>query len=329
MIQRLLIILTLCSAAFGQITVHGISEVGDTSANSHTLQTVGAVAGDTIVLQLGTQGIGCPVTGATWSAGTATITTSGTGCVSVSNGTLICLGDTNPIGYNGCFPSTGSTGTTVSYALAGNPGTYVSSGGLYAGSVAPTDNAGNTYVEITGAQSWAYAHTYYAQNISLAAGSQPTITCALPTGFSGITCATVTVAGLLSSGNPVDQVAADFTHGLSTSLSFSTPAIGGTVSPEFIWAFAIINSVTGNATHTACGAPAFTNFDFGNHDGMGGYPPAYFVTSSTGTYCAGLLQNSSQAYWPITISFKGAGAVANNATTHGGKIIMGGKFITQ
>jgi hypothetical protein len=213
----------------------------------------------------------------------------------------------------------------MQYALAADPGGSATQ--LEAASidpVAPTDDSGNTYVFV--GRTYVSVAMYIASNISLHTGvTQPTITCALQTGLSGVTCGTIAVGGL-ATASVVDSVSSYVQRTGVTTVT--TPSIVGSVSPEFFVAFAGLFNLTGNST-SSCSGTTFTNYDVGNHDGIGGYPPAYFTSSSSGTYCANLSQNASGDAWPIVASFKGAGAVANNATTHGGKMVMGGKFITQ
>lgn len=67
-----------------------------------------------------------PVTGANWSSGTATLTTSNS---LVANDTVTVSG-VSPSAYNGTFAVTGATSTTISYALPNNPGIYSSGGSI-------------------------------------------------------------------------------------------------------------------------------------------------------------------------------------------------------
>jgi hypothetical protein len=80
------------------------------------------------------------VTGASWTSGglgTATLTI---GTHSLVVGQVVAISGVNPAGYNnGGVPVvvTGETSTTITYALASNPGAYVS-GGLVAGAAPPS-----------------------------------------------------------------------------------------------------------------------------------------------------------------------------------------------
>jgi hypothetical protein len=66
------------------------------------------------------------VTTAKWSSGTATVSAN---VGSVVEGEVTVSG-VSPSGYNGTFQVTASTSSTVSYALASNPGTFTSGGSV-------------------------------------------------------------------------------------------------------------------------------------------------------------------------------------------------------
>lgn len=329
MLRKLLaLVLALSISSSAAITVGGISEIGDNATTTNPITTVGAVAGGMIFVAYATQGAGCPITNITWSAGTATATTSGTGCISLATNTPVCLGDTNPIAYAGCYSSTGSSSTTMQFPLASNPGAFVSSGGFTINGLAPVDTASNTYVEVLGCRAYVNMTCWFASNIALASGStQPTITCSLANShFTGMTCGSVTVNGIGPSP-VVDVVSADFSHGLSSATAIPTQSIAGNTSPEFFFAWA----ATGNGLNniiSACGGQTWTDYDVGNHDGIGGYPAAYFISSGTGTFCAGLNQNIAGPWWPVVVSFKAgssgpvaSGYIGNGAVISGGAIV--------
>ncbi|MGH9432619.1 MAG: hypothetical protein ACRD3T_13840, partial [Terriglobia bacterium] len=65
------------------------------------------------------------VTGASWSSGTVTLTI---GTNTLAPYTTVAVAGVSPSGYNGTFEVTAETGTTISYALTNNPGTYTSGG---------------------------------------------------------------------------------------------------------------------------------------------------------------------------------------------------------
>lgn len=52
LVMNALLVLALCSTAFATIVPRGISEDGDSGANSRTLQTAGGQAGDSIILMI-------------------------------------------------------------------------------------------------------------------------------------------------------------------------------------------------------------------------------------------------------------------------------------
>jgi hypothetical protein len=66
------------------------------------------------------------ITGASWAAGVATITAPGHNFVLGQKNVMVS--GINPSGYSGTFTITAVAGNTFSYALASNPGPYVSGG---------------------------------------------------------------------------------------------------------------------------------------------------------------------------------------------------------
>lgn len=77
-------------------------------------------------------GLGVPpgntftVTGASWSAGTATLTVSST--YGLRKGEQVTVAGVSPTGYNGKVTLTAVTSGSISYAVASNPGAYSSGG---------------------------------------------------------------------------------------------------------------------------------------------------------------------------------------------------------
>jgi hypothetical protein len=97
-----LVVLALCATATSQMTLRGIAEVGDTPTTTATVQTAAMQTGDLILVFYASQGAGCVISAKSWSAGTAVATTSGTGCVSVTVGKIICVGGATQLGFNTC-----------------------------------------------------------------------------------------------------------------------------------------------------------------------------------------------------------------------------------
>ncbi|MGH9397737.1 MAG: hypothetical protein ACRD18_12910, partial [Terriglobia bacterium] len=87
------------------------------------------------------------VTAASWSAGTVTLTI-GSNALASSN--TVTVSGISPAAYNGIFAVTGETATTITYALASNPGTYTS-GGTVAYPNILLFNAANCYPAAYGA----------------------------------------------------------------------------------------------------------------------------------------------------------------------------------
>lgn len=74
-----------------------------------------------------TRSVGMGVTGATWSAGTGTLTI---GTHSVAIGDSVAVTGVSPTGFNGAFTVTAVTGTSISYPLVADPGAYVGGGSV-------------------------------------------------------------------------------------------------------------------------------------------------------------------------------------------------------
>jgi hypothetical protein len=66
------------------------------------------------------------ITAASWAAGTATLTYTGDRAFTVGE-TIIVVG-INPVAYDGTYTVTAETASTVSFAIASNPGAYVEGG---------------------------------------------------------------------------------------------------------------------------------------------------------------------------------------------------------
>jgi len=76
------------------------------------------------------------VTGASWAASVATLTI---GAHNIKVGQIVQVSSVLPTGYNGTVITTAVTGTTISYALASNPGTYTSGGSVLVSGSAAAD----------------------------------------------------------------------------------------------------------------------------------------------------------------------------------------------
>lgn len=72
------------------------------------------------------------ITAGSWSLGVASLTTNSPH--GISPGGVFTISNVDPTGYNGTFvAAAGTTGSTLNYALAANPGSYNSAGNLAAG----------------------------------------------------------------------------------------------------------------------------------------------------------------------------------------------------
>ncbi len=295
--------LFLSVASLGQIVVHGISENADEGTTSISIPTSGAQQGDAVIVLSGNTSNNCSVTGASWSAGRVTLDLS-VCSGSPTSGTIGVI-DMLPTAYNGVYQVVGGTpGSTVEYALASNPGTFISGGQIEPDVSKVTDDSGNIYHEVPGSFS-GIVSIWYATNIALhVGGTQPTVTAKVPSWMPNATIiGTIAVAGIRTN-NTIDQVATKFVYNKSTVV---TPTINGNYTSEFYVAFSGIYNETGNATEAECGT-TFTNFNTGNNDSVGGFPAGYYTGKVIGQYCAGLLQNAPGNAWPVIVSFIGKGA---------------------
>ena len=74
------------------------------------------------------------ITGASWTSGTATVTFGADQTIPV--GSIVSITGVNPVGYNGSWVTTGTATTTqLQFAVAVNPGTYISGGSLRYGNL--------------------------------------------------------------------------------------------------------------------------------------------------------------------------------------------------
>jgi hypothetical protein len=189
------------------------------------------------------------------------------------------------------IPSTGS-GHLIVVAWASNDGSVATT------IASITDNAANTYSEVTGAKAVDSAGNtmidlWYAQN-SNSAATTVTIT-PNPTGTSG-TAVIWEFAGV-NITVPVDQHAV-----LNSQPATSTPSgapVSTTVSGEVVISVA---NVQGTVTGMASGS-SFTSDSTANGDGW-----AHLLTSLTGTYAAQWNNGGSGTYASSTASFVPAGA---------------------
>ncbi len=199
--------------------------VGDTINVSGVSETnAGAFNGLKTVLAVTNTGI----TGATWSAGTATVT--------VAENHLIVTGDTvdiadvisgGPGSFNGRFTVTMVNGQDISYALAGDPGTYTNNGDIgfpvraeisYVSTDPGTNNVTGGLVEFMGSvksvQSMAVVTPagpppFSVTGLVLEPGNRPdradTVTLTLDRAHNYVKDDTFTVTGIVSSGGSGDE----------------------------------------------------------------------------------------------------------------------------
>ncbi|HTF62396.1 MAG TPA: Ig-like domain-containing protein, partial [Edaphobacter sp.] len=97
----------------------------------HSMGNTSVTPGSTIFFSMNTNWtttgacMNQPVTNASWTSSTATITV---GKNIINTGSTVTVSGMTPSGYNGTYQVISATGTTISYALNTNPGTYSSGG---------------------------------------------------------------------------------------------------------------------------------------------------------------------------------------------------------
>ena len=174
-------------------TKHDSASANIVAAASVPTQTItaGSWATNTLTLTFGAGSSNTVITGTTWAAGLATITTgSAHGYVTGQNVTIASV---NPAGFNGTFqifsvPST----TTFTYALASTPGAWVSGG---------TTNAGHGYlvgngITVSGVTPTGYNGTYTitavpsSTTVSMTDNTDPTAYSSGGTVVPAVTCGT-------------------------------------------------------------------------------------------------------------------------------------------
>ena len=95
---------------------------------------------------------GAPITGAVWAAGVVTLTFGSAHGVTVGSTTPVIVTEMVPTGYNGSFIATAATTTTLTYALATDPGAEASFGRAVFGPSAWLVAADNTWWAQNGQQ---------------------------------------------------------------------------------------------------------------------------------------------------------------------------------
>ena len=117
------------------------------------------------------------------------------------------------------------------------------------------------------------------------------------------------VSGLAGSG-VIDQAAEQDDTNPATDLL--SPSIGGNTQPELVVALSACEFI-GNDTAPE-GGITFTPINGGDGNGVGGCPAGYFISSSTGTFQAGLVQLQTGIGVVGIVSLKAAAGATSTAT---------------
>jgi hypothetical protein len=162
--------------------------------------------------------------GASWSGNVATLTFTGYSWVPFAVGATITVTGFTPSGYNGVFTVTASTSSSVSYALASNPGAGTVPG------IITTSGTTNGYATFVASQST----TVTAGSFIL--GTTYTITSAGTTNF--------TLIGAANSNVGTSFVATGVGSGTGTATTVTGDISGATVTGTNIQASTIITAFT-------------------------------------------------------------------------------------
>lgn len=258
------------------------------------------------------------VTSATWTSGsgglaTLTVDTNPSN-FTLSAGETIRVSGINPRGYDGDFRIVSATTTSVTYALAKNPGTFVSGGSVGTVVSSITDNATsqNTYVEVRG--SYVASGTngggtdiWYVSSVILNAGGGLNMTVTFSGNGQGNQAGCVMeFMGLEQTQALVlDQAAGNIINQNVTTLI--TPSIGGHAAPELFVAVSACNGFDNGTTKE--NGIIFVPINLAGQ-GINGCPAAYYIApsygSSTQLYAAGLAQTPAAPGVTGIASFRGA-----------------------
>ncbi len=222
--------------------------------------------------------------------------TSGVGCSETSSGNTlnegtpnatVTAGDTLVVLISGVYPSYIVTGITNGQGAAGDVWHQVPG-------ISGSDANGGV------------EDVWYASNIN-AASNGASITINTSSGNTFVGACMLEVSGLHSDPNAVvDQAASvDTTSPVTTLLS---PSIAGNVEPELILTVSSCANI-GNSTVQVRGI-TFNAID-GSVNGVGGCPAGYLITSTTGSFQAGLVQS------PAGTGVVGIVSLKASATTSG------------
>jgi hypothetical protein len=163
------------------------------------------------------------VTAASWSGGTVTLTVSASHNIQV--GQHFSVSSITPTGYNStdAVATSGTTGTTIKYAVGSNPGTYVSGGTVLVDRLS-TPAAGMVAIDQGGNLRWYNINTsswLEASPVGLGGAFSTLQLTSSCTEYDGITTAGIGLTPILAYGTATNQSAS-----VGTSTVLATPAAG-------------------------------------------------------------------------------------------------------
>lgn len=307
-LTALLLLFALCAAPARGQTVPSSACAEEGSGGSPNNFPITATAGDSILVSSGDYLGSANISSGSWSSGTEILTLDS---FSGTPGNVIVYGNGNSA-INGVHAMTAHSSTSVSFALATNPGT-VSSGGNVQGDVQSiTDNSSggpNTYSELSGTPFSTPNESqtmWLAQNVK---GGSYTVSVTYTTGDQFNASCVLVLHGMPASGSIVD-VNSITTY--ASNATITTPSIGGNLTNEIFVATSPVAGTLSSTGVTACGGNTFTAPSGGN--GQGGNPFGYFITgATTGTICAGLTQTPANAGIVQIISFKSSSSTSSSS----------------
>ena len=238
---------------------------------------------------------GLTVTGATYSGGTATLTLDGgtAAATALAAGSMITVAGVLPAGFNGTFAVSSSTTSSVSYAVASDPGTFVANSG---GTVTYT-------IPITGA-SWSggNATLSYADTKFFPSSATQTASDNVSDGY-------VVISGINPSGyNGTFRITSHTATSLTYAVANPGSYVSGGTALDGIWPGKTVTS--GGFTFSWPSPPACYSDNF-NPDLWG---PTLLMDPKIGADKLGILGtgigNTTQL--AITINYVGGTSLAKN-----------------
>jgi hypothetical protein len=342
-------------------TIRALWAWQDTNSNSWlgvgATQSLSAIVGGgakTITPQTSIASTSITVTGASWSAGIATLTFSTS--FPFQPGTTVVVSGVNPSGYNGTYVLTAGGSGSISYAIASNPGAYVSGGTIVSAQGVPvsfstTTGSSTVIIDDTGSALDAFDVVDIKTQVSVGglilfglyrvtpiSANQYSIQARDVLGNPAYATSTVTGGGAVpsfafSTTNPSTVTVTLANHGLQVGDTFPVliPVVAGGVtisgnylvqsldsgSPANIFTIQAANSAITTPTLTASGTGSVATLTFAS---------TYTVPVGSTIVVAGVTPGGYNGTYTVTRSSAGSVSYAN-ATT-GAQTVAGTIFVS-